>query len=718
MERLLETVPIVDWGGRRLLEAVHTHECCHILRHVPDTGFTTFEDTTEYGISTHIQNELWEREAKRLYDAVVTDAPLQFVGSGNFNSHTKASYQSLATLVDQVWYAMHIALHDGESALARHNPSLHNPRTLKSSRKVLEQCENESNENLVPDLAREDFFNFVEYCTNIIARVLYYAIDADSLRIEILIHLAKITIKLKIVSEKLREYSQMSIDNGYNPPSDPNGPRGKEDHNSEGPDSGFLDDSILKPLRYLQNAADAGGLYSLQCAKYRAGIFQVFRSLINPLRRNNTLQRTNDTSYRIYSTLYETKVDQCYIGIYRDQNSDIMGASYDSRIYYINYLFHILTRTVNGVRDRAPMNDRHFDDPSFDTQILWSHRGSFNGIAAPMTIRHIITIMIPLIMTSPKVIFNIEAVLGMILSTKILVGGRHSSMTRHRAVEFLCLTTEDHNLPHSEHVSRFGHDSDDWNGSRIPREHLAERNITQKMEAWVFEEKGVMVKCKVYVCILMSLCGLLVVGSVVAGVTIGQRISGVDPFNITTYCWALAAFLLLIAKNYRVKDWPWNDFLHGRVLCRSVSELSSITGIDEQLVLTKLLQNESASILNTRGPYNTAFRHKSEDGLSIDRPLSIWNMLLSGLIMVEVETHLGGRGLVSLDLRGGARYGSIQNLGSSNFTSGTEFLHCKELTSPMFDPDYSNRIKLEKGNMSWTRLIGIFPDKYARFEFI
>lgn len=49
----------------------------------------------------------------------------------------------------------------------------------------------------------------------------------------------------------------------------------------------------------------------------------------------------------------------------------------------------------------------------------------------------------------------------------------------------------------------------------------------------------------------MAISALLVIGGLVVGFVVGERIS-VDPFNITMFCWALAAFLLLVAKAIRV----------------------------------------------------------------------------------------------------------------------------------------------------------------------
>lgn len=83
-------------------------------------------------------------------------------------------------------------------------------------------------------------------------------------------------------------------------------------------------------------------------------------------------------------------------------------------------------------------------------------------------------------------------------------------------------------------------------------------------------------------------------------------------------------------------------------------------------ILVKLLGDELFSFLETRGPYDAVFRRRpQDDGLSIDRPLTMWTMLCSGLIIVEVEVARG-RGLVCLDLRRGTLLETIKRLGEQN----------------------------------------------------
>lgn len=121
------------------------------------------------------------------------------------------------------------------------------------------------------------------------------------------------------------------------------------------------------------------------------------------------------------------------------------------------------------------------------------------------------------------------------------------------------------------------------------------------------------------------------------------------------------------------------------------------------------------SILQTRGPYNTVFNRKSEDGFSIDRPLSTWTMLLSGLIMIEVESTRG-RGLVCLDLRRGTKFELIQNMGGYEI-QGNNFIHCSRLPHEKDDEAHgdSNRIRLDRGNLVWLRTLGLYGNGDAKF---
>ncbi|KAF8250455.1 hypothetical protein K440DRAFT_618962 [Wilcoxina mikolae CBS 423.85] len=230
-------------------------------------------------------------------------------------------------------------------------------------------------------------------------------------------------------------------------------------------------------------------------------------------------------------------------------------------------------------------------------------------------------------------------------------------------------------------------------------------NANRIMKQWEFYEKGVMVSCGRYVWTVIIICTILVIGGIVIGLTVHDRVKAVDPFNITTYLWVLAAFIILVAKSVRVENWPWRDFLLRRVFCRSVTELHAVSGIDPQLILAKLLNDEKSTMLQTRGPHNSPFKRKSEDGFSIDEPLSMWTMLMSGLIMVKVATPQG-EALVCLDVRMGTNIAMIRELNLP--TDKKEYLCCNKSIPQDVVKGTQQRLPVTQTQLQWYRIIGLF----------
>ena len=422
------------------------------------------------------------------------------------------------------------------------------------------------------------------------------------------------------------------------------------------------------------------------------------------------------------------------------------------------------------------------DQNSVGTAISWSYTPNssdngpeiMNGHAHThlelKSMSDVITLLVPLLLADPCFVVSVSAFFGCIAFNKHM--RRHSQLTNeHHKVSFkpviyrkytgsCSISTREYrdqqqkirysdgprslsnalmrnnNLyaghqptPYSRVNTHLGSANEKMTSSPLLEQSVLEQvescrnEINQKgemMRGWVFEEKGVMVNCKTYVAMTMLVAIVLSTSGLAVGVTLGPRISGVDPFNLTTYCWALAAFVILVAKSVRVHEWSWNDFLHCRVLCKSVSELSLVTGIDEQLILAKLVQVERNSILETRGPFNQVFDgNKSGDGFSIDRPIGIWAMLLSGLIMIEVES-LDGRRLVCLDLRRGTKLRVVK----SQVQKFEVCLYSKEGQVPARteregfgeeSPGPTKQVHLKRAELAWTRALGLYSNKETFF---
>ncbi|KEF53267.1 uncharacterized protein A1O9_10715 [Exophiala aquamarina CBS 119918] len=167
---------------------------------------------------------------------------------------------------------------------------------------------------------------------------------------------------------------------------------------------------------------------------------------------------------------------------------------------------------------------------------------------------------------------------------------------------------------------------------------------------WKLDETCVIVECGPYVWTIMGIALFIVIGGLAVPFSSHVRLEGVDPFNITTFVWLLVAFFVLIAKSRYVPNWAWHDFLHRRIICRTVTELANVTAMDPQLVIHKLLVSENSSVLGTRGPHNSMFKLQRPNGFSIDVPVKTPTLYTNGFVLFrclgKVDQHI-----VCLDAR-------------------------------------------------------------------
>jgi hypothetical protein len=192
----------------------------------------------------------------------------------------------------------------------------------------------------------------------------------------------------------------------------------------------------------------------------------------------------------------------------------------------------------------------------------------------------------------------------------------------------------------------------------------------RQMELWTVTEDCIIIKCRSYVAIVVSIAGIIICGCFAVPFVVKQDISGVDPFQIFMFAWVLAGFIVIVAKSRYVSEWPWHHFIRGEVVCGSVRDVSEVTGIDKQAVLSYLLHGERTNILTTRGPYNGMFGRTTEGsgGFSIDVPVQLSTMLASGFIVLKVVNTMGEH-LICEDVRMGAPARAIMGSPAREYVS-------------------------------------------------
>ncbi|KAL0944758.1 uncharacterized protein CTRU02_202645 [Colletotrichum truncatum] len=413
--------------------------------------------------------------------------------------------------------------------------------------------------------------------------------------------------------------------------------------------------------------------------KFRFGLNSALRDVLMSMRFINR-SGLPATAFEICAVAYETGFEGFKALLYQDRDLEYSATSDLDNMNTAHSAFNILNQTVMHLNNKS--REQRETPDSLNTTLQWTYCGSENNRCDPINIDlagpsqclrlnsmdEVITVMVPLAMTCPAFLANftgfrhVVALTGFILDdVQPLEEGQFGAFFRMYTSQFDKMERPD--VLHLSEALRCGlfsrsklvRSSDSPPKAQQDAMHqLNELNkLTKYMDEWVVDETCVTVPCPGYVWGVISIAVLIAGGGLGIGFSVGERINGVDPSNIATYLWVVAAFIVLIGKSMKVKEWAWNDFLRRRVRCCSVSELQSITRIDGQLIIAKLLHDERrGSVLNIRGPYNSVFLRRSTEGFSIDKPISSSTLLLSGLTMLKVVTAKG-HALVCLDFRRG-----------------------------------------------------------------
>lgn len=248
-------------------------------------------------------------------------------------------------------------------------------------------------------------------------------------------------------------------------------------------------------------------------------------------------------------------------------------------------------------------------------------------------------------------------------------------------------------------------------------------STTDRMKAWKITPTYIKVGCRKYVISAIAVAVLIVLGGLAVPFSVQSRIRGVDPFQITLFTWIVSGFVLVLAKSRYVSNWPWHDFLKGKVVCRSLSDLTDVSSLDTQIILLYLLHKEWRTLLVSNGPYNGLFIRKCDprtydkryvvpqkEGFSIDRPVALSTMYAAGFVMLKVAST-DGEDLICLDGRkGGCDYGS----------HGREanWMTCRNFNDDILESarDSATRMKerehtvlfLQRMKFRWERALGVY----------
>ncbi|CZR66268.1 uncharacterized protein PAC_16169 [Phialocephala subalpina] len=672
--------------------------------------YPEFDSLDAYHVDAKTAKGLRREEAARLVEVVKDPTQPVLLGDSGFLTSLMGDddgYQQLSKISKNISTALSLCLLDNECINVKSCTRIANRERLQ---KLVKQAHVAAS-IAVPDMQMPEphqhellktTFTLIDYISAILARLVSQTASGPFWVTNVTAILAARVAKMKYLLVNLGDSASTAAEKG-------------EDALEESQASGGFSTSLEEEeeeceeaLRIIDaNTKDgltsdeeaAVGSYCVEQNKYRSGINAAMKYILLSLRLMNR-SALPPTTYEMCVVVYEIGFEGFKTVLFQDRDLEY-SASSDRGVLNTAHpalcmLDQILSELKKQQNAQPSSAGREFE---FQTSVEWAYQernvggqsSSAGGIdyfelygsREVLKLRHladIVTVMVPMIATSPILLADFTSFRTMMA----LTGGVQdvvSSFQEGQFGAFCRLYTSPYDteaqkrgilrLSKAFAEQRFSRckllteGKGKW-GDKVWGTHTTRspRNLIQKrlndccvdMQDWVVDESSVTVSNKLYVASVMMFALILGGGGLAIGFTLGERIDGVDPFDLASYTWVLAAFVVLIFKSIRVGDWTWSDFLRWRVRCRSVSELASAAGVHEQLVIAKLLHDDcGGSILLTRGPYNSVFRKQidgADSGFSIDRPISAATLMLSGLALLKVVVPRG-YAIACLDYRRG-----------------------------------------------------------------
>jgi len=715
-----------------------------------------FDDPCAYLPAEVEAKTLWEKEATRLILAVKpSDAIPPFYNQRFSGEGSEEEYRELGRLSEMILSALSLCLLDNECIYVEFCKPLANRDRLK---KLIQQARvSQTNsvweggdagaeaEAKVNDSVLTALFALVDYMSSVMARLLSQVAGGQYWSDSVLAVLTQRVTKLKVLLMDMHANTLISCQAGE-------AALDRTDISSR-LSNGLLDEEECEEVLRIIDADTKAGLqttanaeiarYCVEQNRIRSGIDTTIRYILLSLRFYNR-SGLNATSFEICGMVYATGFDQFKVLLFQDRDLEYSASSNQDVLNTAYSAFKLLDESLRQVKHGAARKP----PGRLQTTVEWRYEGHgstksdghiVNDLACDLpkhrnivymdSMTDVITVMIPLVLTSPVAM---------------------ASLTKYRTMMALECHVNDVVQPSKEmdysaffrmFTDKFDDDTKNWKVERLSsavqkgffsryallspkdstknQEKVAQQmaDISQDMADWVIDESSVTVACKFHVCSIF-LVAFVIAGGGLSILAVGERIKGVDPSNLSMYLWILAGFYLLVCKSRFVENWPWSDFLRCRVRCRSVSELRAISGTNEQLIMAKLLHDErGGTLLKTRGPYNKAFlRRDSNDGFSIDSPPQMRTLLLSGLIMLKVVTPRGPA-LVCLDARRGTELKVVEHQGNQE----QEHLLCEDIERVTYrggkrkSNDHARLPLARSKELKWKRVQGVYKGRETEF---
>jgi hypothetical protein len=757
----LVTWTLPSLNSKEIHSKLQSHEHFEVKSGYAMSGLPKFHDLTQYEISAEDEGCFWKKEVARLVDTANSPLPVDLSGNREwFGNADGNGYTNLHRVTLQLQDALDICIHDNELLLVEHMPTQADHQSLMNARnRLLRDYDHETGEERFQRRLRlaEDndryYHALVNYITAMMLRVLLRTMRGALWEEHCIMTVAKFSAKLKILlknlpksaSTSLRRTEEVRFKKNYK----------KEIQEEIGYDDQMpeVDSKELKERsRWQPGRLDAEMRYFIVMKTFNLGISRLLLSVLSNLSSNEDTEMSADL-FDTSVLMYEDYIMKHRLSLLCSQRDGTIGAASDQRVIEsAAAAFEVcldVWKSLGGeTKDESIKSKEHWTELSWMWTELDRHDFSPrpNHIASSVDLsdmKSFITAFVPYSMVCgsfPSLLHDMSNNVSLIadptapvklVRPKLFLASFTVRTSAHMSrrmnlfkVNDACdlsrsVLVHDKALARSPTrtiLSKYADEDETVSDMTLRDRRDAQRKkmgkAMEEFQTWIIDETTIVIPNKLYAWGFLSAGSLLVLGGLAMGLTVGERIDGVDPLGFTTFCWVLAGFVLLVAKSLRVENWPWSRFFRGQVVCRSVNEVHSVTGMDTQIILAILLRLEPRMILIKRGPFNAVFSKKGADGFAIDVPFNTSTLMEGGVILVKVQS-LVGDALVGIRSDLWTKYDSVSPKGEN---AKAARVVCRDFQ----DPARLLKLKgdlytLSSHEIQWFRVLGLF-EKDAYFN--
>lgn len=604
----------------------------------------------------------------------------------------------------------------------------------------------------------------VDHVTSSATKLCVESVASESFRANLIACLARIAAKLKHLNNDPVKYAEICLStntgtmDGKLEESRPGPPVHR--HTADENPSWSTDPERLFSRSLGNNGDPEQNVYYLEMIDLRLCLMPILIHMVSSLRGSFSTSpeavRGTD-SLEATTVVYEAGLSTHSILINQNADGEIQAASSAPCLAVCDNAFRALVRTAESIRHHHTLP---VAKPSALDQRRWSFEwqyleltdtgAAYEGCLQSDDIDIMVSILIPLACTSSLVASQIVKMLYL-ASAQDHRGLDFTPSSRPRFVALSTLKAGRRNLscaPGSDantmplYASALARRSvfhnqftrPKWwkktvNNDGIPlgwvigsAERQAARQLDEKIRRqWEVHQDCIKCSCVTYVLTVLAIVLIVIAGATAFGYLARDRIDSylVEPVSMFLISWGVSGTIIVASKTMKADLWPWADYFRFKLPCKSVTQLSSASGIHPQVILNYLLHNEESTILWTIAPFNGQFRKNTSGiGFSIDVKQSVRSLILSGLVLVKVATM---EGPVLMCLRIPRETHFVGLLPSSRAPGRTESKH-DEKQMMCFDIPQLNRdqwhreaeirgsldLKIQRKRLDWFRILGVF----------